>query len=234
MHPSLSGTCINFDFNGESVMKKIALLGGNLLSLSMAHSILDYTDSVEIHIIEEKAEIGLMGEYPGIIKQWPIFPKHWISNLFSQNPSELDTAVRHSWLLKAIAIQLSKRNAVFHLRTKIIEIIDNELKLSGAGYMGKTSILFDSVFDNVPDKKNQQLWNGGICLTTQAPEYGIQGKRNDGTIEIWWKNDEYKIPNYQWVHKMTWHGTNPENLIENHFRMGVKLARDYIDTIIHQ
>ena len=60
-------------------MKKIALLGGNLLSLSMAHSILDYTDSVEIHIIEEKAEIGLMGEYPGIIKQWPIFPKHWIS-----------------------------------------------------------------------------------------------------------------------------------------------------------
>ena len=215
-------------------MNKIALLGGNLVSLSMAHSILDYSSSVEIHIIEDKAEIGLMGEYPGIFNKWPIFPNHWISNLFSQKPSKSDTAVRHSWLLKAMAIQLSKRNTVFHLRTKILENIDNELKLSGAGYMGKTSILFDNVYDNTLQQKNSVLWNGGICLATEAPEYGIQGKRNDGTIEIWWKDDDYYVTNTQWVHKMKWYGINPENTIENHYIKGANLARDYIDTIIHQ
>ncbi len=214
-------------------MNKIAMLGGNLLSLCMAHTILDNTDSVEIHIIENKAEIGLMGEYPGIIKEWPIFPKHWISNLFSQTPSVTDTAIRHSWLVKAMAIQLSDRNTHFHLRTKILENLDNELKLSGAGYLGKTTLQFDRVFDNTVQLKNSESWNGGICLATQAPKFGIQGKRNDGTIEIWWKDNEDKTNNTQWIQKMKWQGTNPENVIDFQYKTGTKNAREYIDTIIH-
>ena len=59
-------------------------------------------------------------------------------------------------------------------------------------------------------------------------------KRNDGTIEIWWKDDDYYVTNTQWVHKMKWYGINPENTIENHYIKGANLARDYIDTIIHQ
>ena len=233
MHPCLSGARTSIDSIGEHIMKKIAILGGKLSSLSMAHTLLDYTDSVEIHIIDEKAEIGLIGEYPGIISKWPLFPKHWISTFFSQEPSKEDNAVRHSWLVKAMATQLSKRNTIFHLRTRVLENTNNQLKLSGAGYIGRTTILFDNIFDNTQDSEDSELWKGGICLSSHAPNYGIQGKRNDGTIEIWWKKDEDKKCNTQWVQRMKWQGENPEYTIQLQYQRGIELARGYIDTIIH-
>ena len=69
---------------------KIAILGLDLAHLVCSHTILDQNLDTEIHLISERAEAGLIGELPGLIKEpfSETIPSNWISRLGSQNPTK--------------------------------------------------------------------------------------------------------------------------------------------------
>ena len=109
---------------GDPMTRGIAIIGGNLRSLSSAHCILDNYPEAELHIMEEAAEIGLMGEGPGILARWPITPAHWISELGPQEPNPTSGAIRRSWFEKAMATSLANRGCTFHLKTRVETVND--------------------------------------------------------------------------------------------------------------
>ena len=89
----------------------LAILGMELTQLVCAHTIFDLKPDSEIHLISERAEAGLIGELPGLISQ-PLsnyIPSEWLGDLGSQIPTTSDTAVRRSWLEKALATKLVER-----------------------------------------------------------------------------------------------------------------------------
>lgn len=90
-------------------MTRLVILGDNLASLCGANHALDMNPEMEIQIITERAEIGLVEEIPGLLSSWPPCPTHWISEMGSQTPEPTSKAVRGSWLQKAMGIQLAKR-----------------------------------------------------------------------------------------------------------------------------
>lgn len=89
----------------------LAIIGIELCQLVCAHRILDNDPNSKIHLISENAEAGLIGELPGLITQ-PFsntIPNEWIGDLGPQLPTSSDTAVRRSWLEKAMATKLVER-----------------------------------------------------------------------------------------------------------------------------
>ena len=66
-------------------MTMITILGDSLAALAAAHHVLDTTPEADINIITEKAEVGLIGEVPGLISTWPPCPSHWISENGTHN-----------------------------------------------------------------------------------------------------------------------------------------------------
>jgi hypothetical protein len=186
---------------------------------------------VEVHIIEEAAEIGLTGEAPGILSLWPIVPVHWLSELDTQEPKPSSGAVRRSWLEKAMATSLAARGCTFHLRTRVEDVSQEyEVTFVGAGVMGSGKILFDTVLDMRPTLYSGKEWEGGVCLHLHAPPFGIQGERPDGTIEVWWRDQN---PDQgKWVHRMRWEGEDPASSLEAEINAGIETAKTLIDTII--
>ena len=76
---------------------KIAILGLDLAHLVCSHTILDQNLDTEIHLISEKAEAGLIGELPGLIKE--PFSETIPSNLSfnsTPQPAEFTTTVSKS------------------------------------------------------------------------------------------------------------------------------------------
>ena len=55
-------------------MTSIAILGDSLRTLCIGHHILDVAPEAEISIITDRAEIGLIGEVPGMVSSWPPGP----------------------------------------------------------------------------------------------------------------------------------------------------------------
>jgi len=211
--------------------QRIGILGGNLRALSSAHATLDSQPHAEVHIIEEAAEIGLTGEEPGILSLWPIVPAHWISELGTQEPKPSSRAVRRSWLEKAMATSLATRGCTFHLRTRVVDVSQEyEVTYVGAGVTGSGKTLFDTVLDMRPPDHSGEEWEGGVCARLHTPPYGIQGERPDGTIEVWWRDQN---PDQgKWVHRMRWVGEDPASSLEAEIKAGIKTAKRLIDTII--
>ena len=141
---------------------KIAFLDTDLVSLCMAHKILDNLEC-EIHFFTESAELGMYGEEPGLIDNWPLLNSSWISSIFSQEPNSDSTAVRKSWLKKAISISLADRNCFFHLRTRITKINSRTIEFVGAGFAGSGNIFFNHIL-NQEVTKSENLWYGGTTL----------------------------------------------------------------------
>ncbi len=71
-------------------MTRILIHGTELISLICAHSILDSIEGAEIHLVDSKAEVGLLEEGPGLIStnNLPILPNEWIGSLKSQQPKK--------------------------------------------------------------------------------------------------------------------------------------------------
>lgn len=212
-------------------MTRVAILGDSLAALSAAHHMLDKISEVDIHIITERAEIGLIGEVPGLTSPWPPCPSHWISEMASQTPNEESTAVRGSWFLKALGIQLSKRGCTFHLRTRVTATSEDEVHFVGAGPMGSNTIPFDHLLDLRPDGQKMAQWHGLVCRTEDAPEAKLSGIRSDGTTEVWAK--EAPESNKTTLQKMTWRGRDPASFITEEVGVGKQLAQTIVDTIIH-
>ena len=55
----------------------------------------------------------------------------------SQTPEPTSEAVRASWFLKVMGIQLAKRGCLFHLRTRIVTIFEDRIDFVGAGPIGE-------------------------------------------------------------------------------------------------
>ena len=212
-------------------MTRITILGDTLRTLCVGHHILDEAPESEISIITDRAEIGLIGEVPGLVSSWPPCPPHWISELASQTPTPLSTAVRGSWLLKAIGIRLSKRGCTFLLRTRVTTTSEKEVRFVGAGPMGSGALQSDHILDLRNASQESTRWHGFVCRTEDAPQSDVFGDRTDGTTEIWTlKKPE---PNGISIQEMTWAGVHPSAYISGEVQLGIQLAQTIVDTIIH-
>jgi hypothetical protein len=212
-------------------MTRIIILGASLAALSAAHKILDKTPEADIQIITERAEIGLMGEVPGLITTWPPCPSHWISEMASQTPNEASTAVRGSWFLKALGIQLSKRGCDFHLRTRVTRTTETQVHFDGAGPLGRSNIPYDYLLNLRPSVQESKQWYGLVCRTENAPEIQKSGNRTDGTTEVWYRS----LPglNKTTLQEMRWTGSDPATFISGEIESGMQLAQTIVDKIIH-
>ena len=203
---------------------KIAFLDTNLSFLCMAHEILDNINC-EIHFFTEAAEVGMYGEKPGIIDNWPLLRPDWVSPIFSQEPNHQSTAIRQSWFRKAISIALANRNCIFHLRTKVKNVNSSKIEFVGAGFSGSGNLTFDHIISKqkTPDK----VWYGGTLLEPIPNiDNSIIGKRPDSIIEIWSENE--LPPDINWLQQMQWKGTNPKNSIHSEIDIGMKRAYDFL------
>ncbi len=212
-------------------MTKITILGNSLSALCAAHRILDLKPEAKISIITDSAEIGLSGEIPGIVSNWPPCPSHWLSDMASQTPATSSTAVRGSWLIKAMGIQLSKRGCKFHLRTRVTEATENEVRFVGAGPLGKGSFRTDYLLDLRQDSRESARWYGFVCRTADAPRLHLAGDRSDGTTEVW--SQTPPEPNGISLQEMAWVGDNPSDFISEEVELGLQIAQNVVDTIIH-
>lgn len=213
-------------------MIRLVILGDNLASLSGANHALDMNPEMEIQIITERAEIGLVEETPGLLSSWPPCPTHWISEMGSQTPEPTSKAVRGSWLQKAMGIQLAKRGCIFHLRTRIITISDDSIDFVGAGSIGEGSLTFDYLLDFCSDTTGQTQWYGAVCRSEDSPDTLLKGSRPDGTTEVWSSQELEK--NGKWIQTMIWRGEDPDSFIQDQVDLGKERAESVIETIIQR
>ncbi len=233
MHSRMSSPR-SFSSSSGDPMSTVIILGGNLTALSCAHSILDSCPDVDLHIVEESAEIGLLGEGPGIFSSWPVTPLHWLSSMGSQEPTPDSTAVRRSWLEKAMATSLSSRGCTTHLRTRAASTdTTGNLTITGAGPLGTSQISSDILLDLRENTRSDEIsWEGGVCLSVHSPEASTIGRRSDGTTEIWWCGaDQIQT---SWVQRMSWTGLDPNMSLEDEIARGITTASSTVDTIIQE
>ena len=207
---------------------KIAILGLDLAHLVCSHTILDQNLDTEIHLISEKAEAGLIGELPGLIKEpfSETIPSNWISRLGSQNPTKNNTAERRSWLEKAMATKLVERGANLHLRTTTNQTQSESgelLHLSGAGYSTGSTLVVEQII-SAPNNENLGRWCGGVH-NEELTGSDYEGHRPDGLIEIWWPADD-KPPRAEgkWLQLMEWEGEDPRKSLKEEVNLGLSLA----------
>ena len=212
-------------------MTSITILGDSLRALCVGHQLLDLAPEAEIGLITDRAEIGLIGEVPGLISSWPPCPSHWISDMSSQTPTSSSTAVRGSWFLKSLGIQLSKRGCTFLLRTRVTTASEKEVKFVGAGPLGNGAIQTDHLLDLRQTRQQSARWHGFVCRTEDAPRSSVFGVRSDGTTEVW--SSEIPESNGLSLQQMTWAGEQPSTYISGEVELGMKLAQTIVDTIIH-
>jgi hypothetical protein len=212
-------------------MTSITILGDSLSAICVGHRLLDLAPESEVSLITDRAEIGLIGEVPGLISSWPPCPSHWISDMSSQKPATTSTAVRGSWFLKALGIQLSKRGCTFLLRTRVTTASEKEVTFVGAGSMGNGAIQTDHLLDLRQTSQKSARWYGFVCRTEDATRTNVFGDRSDGTTEIWGR--EIPESNDFSLQEMTWVGEQPSTFISEEVELGIKLAQTIVDTIIH-
>ncbi len=208
-------------------MTRILIYGTELISLICAHSILDNLEEVEIHLIDSKAEVGLLEEGPGIIPVdiWPILPEGWYGELGSQQPSTNSTAVRRSWLEKSCATRLAERGAILHLRSITEKIGKSTIKFEGGGPQSGSSLTFDIIINQIKPPHNSPIWKGGTH-SSGIVSSSISGKRSDGLIEEWWNGET--PTRSDWLQRMEWKGPDPRNSLTNDIETGRRLARKAI------
>ncbi len=213
-------------------MTRMVILGDNLASLSAAHHAKDLNPEIEIQLITERAEIGLVEETPGLLPTWPPCPGHWISEMGSQTPEPSSDAVRGAWLLKAMGIQLAKRGCIFQLRTRVASVSDDRIDFVGAGAIGEGSLTFDFLLDFYGDSGRQTQWFGAVCMSKDSPKSYLQGSRSDGTTEVW-SNQELD-QNGKWIQTMTWSGEDPKSFIQTEVETGKERAENVIKAMIQR
>ena len=207
---------------------RTAIIGIELSQLVCAHALLDKHPDMEVHLISERAEAGLIGELPGLITN-PLsntIPNEWIGDLGSQLPTSSDTAVRRSWLEKAMATKLVERGANLHLRTttQLGKTESGEsITLSGAGYSSGSTLLVEKVITK-PENKSSSYWKGGVH-NEELNGSDYEGHRPDGLVEIWWPAEqEPPRSDGKWLQLMDWVGKDPALSLEQEVELGHSLA----------
>ncbi len=187
--------------------ERIVFMDCTLSSLITAHKILDTQEDFQIDLISMAFEVGMYGEGPGLLSSdsWPFLRPHWISESGFDKPGDGDTAVKSSWLRKAVAISLSNRGAKIHTGVRRNEVFPEKgrVLLSYPGNRTEHIIDFDKIVRT--EETEGPLWNGAVV--SKSPEWATYtGLRPDGTYEIWWIGDETpRSP----VQVMQWQGMDP-------------------------
>lgn len=197
---------------------KIAIIGSGIEVFCCGHRLLDLDSKLELHIFDEKAESGMFGEEPGIIKTWPITPITWFGKMYSQMPTEKSSAVRYSWFVKSLSIMLAKRNATFHLKSRVTKIEESNVHFSGAGISGTGKLKFTKIID-LRNKKDEKKWFG--MISNEIIEGAIHGIRPDNTIETWSDKEELQG---NFIQIMNWYGKNPKSSISERVQLGIETA----------
>lgn len=206
----------------------IIIINSSLTSLICAHHILDNLPKAKLHLLTEEAEIGLLNEAPGLLNSRidELIPEGWIHNLRNQQPSEDSTAVRRSWLERGIASKLAERGATIHLRTthqRESKEYEEFIHLTGAGAQSGSTIKVDQYL-KLEQNGNQQIWKGGVHNGGLSGSE-FEGCRPDGTIEIWWlEEDEEPQIDGSWLQLTEWRGSDPQRALEIAFHDGIDLA----------
>ena len=207
---------------------RLAIIGIELSQLVCAHTILDKHPGAELHLISDRAEAGLIGELPGLITQ-PLsntIPNEWIGDLGSQTPTSSNTAVRRSWLEKAMATKLVEKGVNLHLRTTTQRDqtgSGESITLSGAGYSSGSKLFVEKVITK-SENKSSTFWKGGVH-NEELNGSDHEGHRPDGLVEIWWPAEqEPPRSDGKWLQLMDWAGEDPSLSLEQEVELGRSLA----------
>jgi hypothetical protein len=170
---------------------RIAIIGGNLQGLFLSHMLLDLND-VEIHLFEEKAEVGFPIVGSGLlINHSNLFDKinTWISNMtFKSNIFNKKGMVFHrGWLEKDLARNFVLRGGNIQVRTIVDVLSSKSMSLKGAG--GRE--LFwegDMIIDC------SLIIDSSIIGVLSLNEVDNGWQRSDNIWESWHSSDSNDLP----------------------------------------
>lgn len=163
---------------------RIAILGGNITGLALAHLLIDSKNSVEITVIEERAEIGFPCKSPGIMnnsEKWLPKLENWgISPHSSGRPIENGSqSFRRAWLEKDLSLSLVEKGVSILLKTRVVNENGKNLDLRGAG---ASSTWQGDLVVRVPEHDGGgSSWIGVVSSQETADGW----LRDDGTWESW-------------------------------------------------
>lgn len=187
---------------------RLAIIGGNLVALSLAHQISDELGtSVNILLVDERAETGFPSSGSGLISS-----SKNVELLIGWSPIEeerIQRAVNESlalpigWLEKNLALSLVQRqdidNVQISLRTECTIVSPTSLSLQGAGE-------FNEVWngDAIIDCRGQPA-SDSLKGALRISPIGISNLRTDGLWECWADNSESLTEDGQAIELLTGH-----------------------------
>nr|AIE99659.1 hypothetical protein [uncultured marine group II/III euryarchaeote KM3_115_D04] len=146
--------------------------------------LIDSDNSVEITVIEERAEIGFPCNSPGILEnsdKWLSKLENWgISDqIIGQTLENGSQSFKRAWLEKDLSLSLVEKGVSILLRTRVVKENGTNLDLRGAG--ASPTWQGDLVVRVTEHVSGDQRWLGVVSSEETANGW----LRDDGTWESW-------------------------------------------------
>ena len=220
---------------------RIALIGGTIEALILAHHLLEKNDVV---IIEMEAELGLPVNHPGRVIDQNLLETYFTSEqqtflALQSNPD--GWGCRWDWIMKHLAANIARHGVQFLTRTRVLSSTKKNqtihLELSSTEREKPTLLIVDrfvlteSSEKRGPGNRQHSLsphpptvlpfpitvpWFGGTVVSedaSTAPNPDLLLSREDGMTELWWLNKPSWTPNRGFIEQCTpYLSKNPDDL----------------------
>ena len=167
---------------------RILIIGESIRSLAYILTLQNTDKSLTLDMISDKTEVGLSDELqPGcLVADHPILPV--VRHHIPENTKN-STFLRHSWVLRGMAIQAINQGLNLHLRSA-----EKTIENGASIFEGKASesfrgpIQFDLKYKS-DGAEIGNVWHGSVNLIRNGDSFCFD--RGDGTFEHWTpKKDE--------------------------------------------
>ena len=237
---------------------RIALIGGTIEALVLAHHLLEKNDVI---IIEMEAELGLPVNHPGRVIDPNILNTYFTSEqqtFLALQPNSDGWGCRWDWIMKHLAANIARHGVQFLTRTRVLSSTKTNqtihLELTSTERDQPTLLTVDRlVLTESSDKRgpgNRQHslsphppmrlsfpatfpWFGGTVVSedaTSAPGPNLCLSRGDGMTELWWHDRPLWSPSRGFIEQCTPHLS--ENLEDLSFDGAVLRALEQLPTFV--
>ena len=220
---------------------RIALIGGTIEALVLAHHLLEKNDVI---IIEMEAELGLPVNHPGRVIDPNLLDTYFTSEqqtFLSLQSNSDGWGCRWDWIMKHLAANIARDGVQFLTRTRVLSSTKKNqtihLELTSTERDKPTIltvdrlVLTESSEKRGPGNRQHSLfphspitlsfpdtvpWFGGTVVSedaTSAPGPNLCLSRADGMTELWWLDRPLWSPSRGFIEQCTPHlSEDPEDL----------------------
>ena len=237
---------------------RIALIGGTIEALVLAHHLVEKND---VTIIEMEAELGLPVNHPGRVVDQNLLDTYFTSEqqTFLSLQSNADGwGCRWDWIMKHLAANIARHGVQFLTRTRVLSSTKKNqtihLELTSTERDKPTLLTVDRLALTESSEKrgpgNRQhslsphppitlsfpdtvTWFGGTVVSedaTTAPNPDLFLSRGDGMTELWWLNKPSWSPSRGFIEQCTPHLS--KNLDDLSFDSAVLRALEQLPTLV--